>query len=348
MPQKNVNVGILGCGYIANEIHLPAFEAAGAKVLAVCDKNENSARETAKRTKSRYYINFLDLLEKEKELDIIDICTPPQSHSLLACQAMEAGCHVLVEKPLALSVSEAKKMANVARKNGVKLCVDHNSLFNPVVMKARNVVRRGDVGDVIRVDIKYLKNKYEDQYIVDKDNWCHKLPGGIFGEVLAHPIYLLLEFLRRLNPVTVCARKLGNFDWIANDELLVVCDAENALGTITISCNSPIGMCIMDIFGTKMNLHLDLWTLTMVNYKHRKQSSFSLALNNAIASFQTLFGITSAFVKELFGLVSSGHYALIQRFVDSVRNDMDSPVSIENAVETVRLLEMICAQIDKK
>src|SRR5262245_34208908 len=132
-----MKVGIVGCGQIA-AVHIPYVRShPGTAIVGVCDPSESRARETAARFAIRNVCRSLDELLDVHRPELVHIVTPPQTHAALAIQAMEAGCHVLVEKPMAVNLEEAQAMEATARRRGVKLCVDHNHLFDPAVVQAR-------------------------------------------------------------------------------------------------------------------------------------------------------------------------------------------------------------------
>ena len=85
----------------------------------------------------------------EARPEVVHILTPPQTHASLALRALDAGCHVFVEKPMATSAQDAEAMLASARAKGLTLCVDHNRLFDPVVERAREMVERGTIGQVV-------------------------------------------------------------------------------------------------------------------------------------------------------------------------------------------------------
>jgi predicted dehydrogenase len=99
---------------------------------------------------------------------------------------------------------------------------------------------------VIGVDIK-APWPSGNKEMADRNHWYHKLHGGIFGEILPHTIYLAMEFLGRVEPVAVHARKLTRFDFIDSDELRVILDAENGVGTVTISCSWNKNKLLVDL-----------------------------------------------------------------------------------------------------
>jgi predicted dehydrogenase len=340
-----LRVGVVGCGWAAYW-HMASMRKIGnVKVVAICDKNKALARRVAKNLGiGGYYADLPEMLGKEK-MDVVDICSPPQTHPALATQAMAAGCHVLTEKPMALTTDEVDEMIETARANQVQLCVVHNELFMPVVIKARALVSEGVVGDVVGVSITDSMARDAD-LLLNNEHWCHRLPGGIFGEMLPHPLYLAQAFLGGLEPVAVHSRKLGSRDWMAADELRVILEGESGLATITESVNWPEDFMVLDIFGTEMSLHVDIWGAAMTRYAvGGGKSRFKRGRQGLEQGFQRLGGTAAAAFKVLSGRFLSGHRVLIGRFFESVRTGIGMPVTVEEARETVRLYQAVTAQI---
>jgi len=342
---KPLRVGVVGCGGAAFWHMLSMRKIDNVRVVAICDKNEALAKRVAKKLRIRsYYADLSEMLDKET-LDVVDICAPPQTHLALAAQAMAAGCHVLTEKPLALTTKEADEMIGLARANQVQLGVVHNELFMPVVMKARAMVSEGVVGDVVGVSITDAMPQDAD-LILNNEHWCHKLRGGIFGEMLAHPLYLAQAFLGELEPVAVHGRKLGSHDWMVYDELRVILEGKNGLATITESVNWADDFMVLDIFGTRMSLHVDIWGAVMTGYAVAGGGGrFSRGRQNLGLGFQRLGGTAAAAFNVLSGRFRDGHRVLIGQFFESVRTGIGMPVTVEEAREAVRLYQAVVAQI---
>jgi predicted dehydrogenase len=342
---RPIRVGIVGCGGAAFWHMSSMRKIDGVKVPAVCDKNEALAKRVANafRIKS-YYADLSEMLDKEK-MEVVDICAPPQTHLDLATQAMAAGCHVLTEKPMALTTREADEMIKKARASQVQLGVVHNELFMPVVMKARAMVGEGVVGDVVGVSITDSMARDAD-LVLDREHWCHKLPGGIFGEMLPHPIYLAQAFLAGLEPVAVHSQKLGSYDWLAADELRVILEGEKGLATITESVNWPDDFMVLDIFGTEMSLHVDIWGAVMTGYGVAGGGGrFLRGRQNLSVGFQRLGDTAATTFSVLSGRFRDGHRSVIEKFLESVRSGIGTPVTVEEAREAVRLYQAITAQI---
>lgn len=337
--------GIVGCGLVANVSHLPVFQGLRElQIVALCDPMESVALRTGKRWDiPKTYCDPSRMLHEER-LDFVDICSPPQTHSALAIQAMEAGMHVLVEKPMALSVSEADKMISISKKHHVKLCVIHNFLFTPPIQKAKYLVDTGAIGDLITVHIEMLATR---RLLSKQDHWAHSLPGGIFSDYAPHAIYLESTFLGNINSVKAIARKHSDFPWVRADEFKVLLEAENGLGGFTISFNSPRYSFTMDIFGTKSILHIDNFSMSTVRHKAGVNRIRDLVVDDLKSSFQLVMGAFSSSLKAVVGQrwYNSGHRVIIQRFIESIRSNIDPPVTGEESRETLRALEDIWKQI---
>ncbi|MEM2507022.1 MAG: Gfo/Idh/MocA family oxidoreductase, partial [Nitrososphaeria archaeon] len=134
-----IKVGIIGCGGIA-PTHLQAYKSlkSEADVVAFCDINLEKARALAKKFNvKKFYDDYWKMFEKEN-LDLVDICTPVSTHAKIVCDAVEAVPNILVEKPMALTVSECEAMIKKARKYGSKLCVGHNQIFSPLIQQVKS------------------------------------------------------------------------------------------------------------------------------------------------------------------------------------------------------------------
>jgi len=346
MAQAMLKGGIVGCGIIANRSHMPVWRALkNVEIVAACDQNEDAAMATGKRFAiPRIYGDLSHMLEKES-LDFVDICTPPLTHFQLSIQAMEAGLHVLVEKPMATGLREADEMVSASRQHGVKLCVVHNSLFTPVVQAAKSLVANGAIGDLVAVEVELLDRR--GGALGRQNHWCHNLPWGILNEYAPHPAYLQLAFLGNIHSVKAIARKYSEFPWVTADELKVLVESEKGVGSFTISCNSPRDSFTLNVFGTKGKLHLDNLALTMTRSRYRGNRVDELVLDQLNLSFQLLAGVVSSSVGVFLGrrYYKAGHQVIIQKFVESIRDNLDPPVTGEDGRETIRILEEIWKQI---
>lgn len=348
MPDK-LKVGIVGCGFIAERRHIPGFLRLKKDVVlqAVCDRNESLARDTAnKHHIPKVYAELSEMLSSER-LDIVDICTPPQTHAQLAVPAIEHGCHVLMEKPMALKTADCDQMLSTSQKSGVKLCVVHNTIFYPPFLKARKLVAEGAIGQF--TGMRILLSDPRDEMIMRKDYWIHKLPGGLIGETGPHFVYMSLALLNQVKSVDIYAKKFLEHPWAPFDEFRIELEGEKAISSVTVSYTGNRHAACVDILGTEGILHLDLQSMILV--RHGSQASLKpLAL--AAYSLSTVVQITREIAANTFkvatGRVKLGQDIIIERFVDSILNNHQPPVTAEEGRETVRVMEMIVERLQQK
>jgi predicted dehydrogenase len=198
-----LRAAILGAGLITGKKHLPAFACLRDKVdlVALCDVNLEAAEKLGKSFGvPRFYRDLAELMDKEKP-DLIAICTPPRTHATLATQAIRRGCHVLIEKPMALNMGECDEIIQAAREAGVKVCVGHSNLFFYPFMKARQLVADGQIGDFRGMRI--LLSTPTDYMTSREDHWANKLPGGVIGETGPHVVYMTLAYINPVREVAV-------------------------------------------------------------------------------------------------------------------------------------------------
>jgi predicted dehydrogenase len=284
------------------------------------------------------------------DIDAVDLTTPPLSHHKLAIECMEAGKHVIVEKPLAMNVDEVDEMHRVADKEGVTICSLHQNIYNPAVMKTVKMYKDGEIGDLISVHTAtYVRPS---NYMVnDGNHWCHKLPGGIFFETIPHPVYILQEFLENAKPVHVQTRKMTDKPHLKAEEALVMLEGDNGMGLMTASHNSPYHGDTVELFGSKMGLKTDLWGRSIIKQKEKTEEPVSVGLNNLYLAAQSIgiLGATAGAVLKMAtsGIGISAHYGFLEAYVDSVLHDKPLPVSRQIARDNVRIVDETCKMLEE-
>lgn len=163
MGQRNVSVGIAGVGYWGPNLVRSFAETPQCEVRYVCDRRQDALARINKRfAHVRVTTRFEDLLE-DRDLDGIVIATPAATHAALAMQALQAGKHVLVEKPLAHDVEAGECLVALAREQKRTLMVGHTFEYNVAVRKLREVIGDPAFGDVVyaysrRVNLGVLRD----------------------------------------------------------------------------------------------------------------------------------------------------------------------------------------------
>jgi len=146
-----LKAAVVGCGGIANGKHIPAIKKIkDVEIVALCDIKPESLESTAKDhglENAKKYADYNEMLKSEK-LDIVYVLTPNSSHAPISIAAMEAGCHVMCEKPMAKTSEQAKAMLECAKKTGKILTIGYQNRFRPDSLYLKRTCERGDLGEI--------------------------------------------------------------------------------------------------------------------------------------------------------------------------------------------------------
>jgi predicted dehydrogenase len=147
MNHDKLRVGVVGL--MVGDGHVSDYIAsASVEELVICDMNQQRLKEIGdKHGVKRRYADFVEMLDKEK-LDAVSIALPNKLHMPMTIQALEAGCHVLCEKPMARTAAEAEKMAAAAKRAGKKLMINFNQRFHPLHQAMKGLVDAGKLGEI--------------------------------------------------------------------------------------------------------------------------------------------------------------------------------------------------------
>jgi predicted dehydrogenase len=265
---------------------------------------------------------------------------------------MESGCHVLVEKPMALTLEEADAMVAAARKNSVKLCVDHNNLWEPLMMRARQLVEEGKAGKVLHVDVYYyfdIKRMHvHNANNSSKMNWIFNLPGGLLFDLLPHPVSILLHFLKGPVKIWAVAKHNGILADGLPDELRALFSTAHATGNLSVSMGIKPDCITITIYGTEMTIHVNLSNMTLITRKNKAIPKKILrAVDNIDQAVQLLSCTFINGLKVLMGMMPTPDDvgAVIINFYKSIENGALPPVTGEEGRAVVEATQQIAEQI---
>ena len=344
---EKLKVGVIGCGLISKLRHIPAYKRLkDFNVQAVCDLNIDLARETAEEFKiPKFYTNTSKMFAEE-DLDIVDICVPPQIHAPIAIEAMKSGSHVIMEKPMATRVSDCEEMIRVSKKKNVKLSVVHNDIFHPPFIKAKELYENGEIGDFRGIKIFLSTPKH---YMIDlKDHWYHKLPGGVIGETGPHISYMSLEFLKNIKNVDVFAKNFLNYPWAPYDDFRIEIEGENGFSSVALAYTNDYWAATVDIIGTKAMLQIDLNSMLLIKHDLNELSYIPIAKQTLGSVGQSLGNTISKTANVISGRQKIGTELVVEKFAESILNGTPLPVTSEEGLEATRLMEMIVGKYYEK
>lgn len=251
------NVGLVGCGVIS-VTHLKAWgRRKSATVLGVFDLDRSLAeRRAAQFQLGRVYDSIEDLIQS---VDVVDVCTPPHTHAAIARQVIEAGRHLIIEKPLVTSLHDWETLSELISRSRVKIAVVHNLKFVSSVLRAKKWVSDGRIGNVLAVSRQFLTNTATDRMLDARGHWSHKLPGGRWFETLPHELYLIHHFA---GPLELSAVTVVQTDdpppGVSAEEVLISLKGDTSLATIHYSGNCGLNRRMLYIYGSTGMITIDL------------------------------------------------------------------------------------------
>ncbi|MEV7649000.1 Gfo/Idh/MocA family oxidoreductase [Arthrobacter sp. NPDC089319] len=147
-----LKVAVIGAGYWGPNLARNFANSPDWRLMAICDQDGSRAQQLADRTAAVAVTESVDELLASHDIDAVAIATPAQTHHDIAMRAIAAGKHVLVEKPLADNRADGVAMVTAAEKAGMVLMADHTYCYTPAVMKIRELVESGELGEILYVD----------------------------------------------------------------------------------------------------------------------------------------------------------------------------------------------------
>ncbi len=240
---KTYEFGIIGCGMIADFHSAAIAELEGGKLVSVSSRNGDNARRVADRYNVDWYPDYNEML-KRKDLDIICVCTPSGAHRAPAVAAARAGKHVVVEKPLEITLDRCDDIIQACDKADVRLCAIFNSRFTEGSQLVKKTIDSGRFG-VLTLGDAYIK-WYRTQEYYDSGGWrgTWELDGG--GALMnqsIHAIDLLQYFMGPVKAVQAFTDTMAHERIEVEDVAVAALRFENgALGVIEGTTTAYPGM----------------------------------------------------------------------------------------------------------
>lgn len=178
---SKIKVAVFGCGAIAERRHIPEYAAnENVELVAFADPIVERAEKMAETYGGKAYSSYEELLANET-VDAVSVCTPNYLHAPMAIAAANAGKHVLVEKPMAVSTEEGEQMIEAAKKNGVYLMVGHNQRLMPPHVKAKEILDSGKLGKVLNFRTSFGHPGPEAWSVDGAESWFFRKEEAIMG-----------------------------------------------------------------------------------------------------------------------------------------------------------------------
>ncbi|MBM7706117.1 UDP-N-acetylmuramyl pentapeptide phosphotransferase/UDP-N-acetylglucosamine-1-phosphate transferase/predicted dehydrogenase [Chryseomicrobium aureum] len=185
-----INYAIVGMGFIADK-HIQAIEETpNAKLIAICDTNEDRLQEAPLGVAT--FTDLQTMLDEMPEIHAVNICVPSGLHAKLALQVINNKRHVVLEKPMALTSEDAKAIMDATSQAGVKLTVVHPNRYRPAIKELKKVLEHPEAGRVSHANVTVRWNRNQEYY--DQAPWrgTKAFDGGVLMNQAIHSLDLLL------------------------------------------------------------------------------------------------------------------------------------------------------------
>lgn len=343
-----VKVGIVGCGGIANGKHMPALSRIKeVEMVAFCDIIVERAEKAAKEygvEGARVYKDYKEMLEKE-DLEVVHVLTPNREHASISIDAMEAGCHVMCEKPMAKTYADAKAMLDAQKRTGKKLTIGYQNRFRPDSQYMKKTCARGDLGEIYYAKAHAIRRRAVPTWGVFLD--ADAQGGGPLIDIGTHALDLTLWCMDNYKPKSVKGvvyKKLGDQtetgnawgDWDPEEYTV----EDSAFGFIEMENGATI---VLESSWALNTLDVKEAKTTLCGTKAGADMEDGLRINTT--EFGKLITIKpeleSGGVAFYDGAAAKPEDLEARQWIDAVINDTEPVVKPEQAIVVTQILEAI-------
>ena len=344
---QRIKAGLVGAGAIS-EAHIKGIKRLPyVDIVGVADVDEGRARDLADRFGvPRSFPSLEKLLEACP--DVIHVLTPPDVHAENTIQALRAGCHVLVEKPLATSVEECDRIAAAARQAGKIVCIDHSLLRDPFVVRALQIVESGTIGKVVGVD--HFRSQFYTPYAGGSLPYQYRDGGFPFRDLGVHSLYMLQAFLGRIDDATLHLGPPSRDGCPVYKDWRVLVQCERGMGQIYLSWNVLPLQDMLVIHGTRGVIRADIMGMAVTVRKKGRLPGAAERIMNTVAEGRAMMTQVTGNVFRVLRkklLRYHGLQLLVGEFYDSLRTGAPPPVTVEQARPIIEWTECIACQADE-
>lgn len=332
-----IRIGLIGCGLMA-KAHLPGYQAATsrAEIVMCCDNNSQLAQDFAAKldNKPQIVTDWQEVLA-DKSIDAVDICAPHFLHAPIVLAAAKAGKHILLEKPMAMNLTEARQMIDATTAAGKIFMVAQNQRYLPEHAPIRDWLTKGAIGRVLAARIdgnQFLSKAYP------KGHWLFSKAlagGGVIRTTAIHKIDLLRYFIGEVRRVTALYSTSGlNPGMDSEDIATMALEFENgALGEAFFTFaayQNPIPTAsheLVILYGTKgMINNINGWHMYSTEVEGYNANMTFMGLPNADYS--------ASFVNE------------VNHFLDCIETGQEPLTSGRDNLNTIAVIDAIYQSVE--
>jgi myo-inositol 2-dehydrogenase / D-chiro-inositol 1-dehydrogenase len=330
--KKNLRVGIIGCGWATANLHLPALRRISQyEVIALADVDKKRAEKCASSWRVPYRFTEALALIEHPEIDAVAVCVPPGDHAWLATAAINAGKHVFIEKPLALTVDHADRLVECAKGTTTKVLVGFNLRWHRQVRQAKAMLDAHRLGPLMLMRTVFTNALCHDERIVA---WRRdrSLGGGVIQDLAVHH-FDLWQFLlsTEVQEISVSARSER---W--QDEAAVI-SARMANGILVSSvfASGTSESHELECYGEAGRLHLSCYRCDGLRIFTGQKEGLSGLFQEAAVKVMSLPRTINRI--RLGGEIFASYDAQWRHFLDCIQTGAPVACSVEDGKRAVEL-----------
>jgi len=327
---SEIGFGIIGCGF-AGDLHAEAIMSTKqGKLLAVYDVDEKKTKELAKKYDTKAYMNLEKLLSQD-DIQIVSICTPSGLHASIGIKAAEAGKHLIIEKPLDLTVEKCDAVIAAARQNEVKLAVIFQNRFKEAVHALRSALEEGRLGRLLLGNalVKWYRNP---EYYKKKGK--DDIEGVLINQCI-HTIDLLQWMMGPVKDVQSKVRTLVHDIEVEDTALAVVEFKNGALGLIEGTTSIYPGFDErLEIHGENGSICVEGSKIVTWEFRQEKEEDEKMR--------RVGHGEKSGGAREPAEIPRKYHKIQMEDMVDAVVSDRKPLVDGEEGKKSIEIINRIC------
>jgi predicted dehydrogenase len=344
-----MKAALIGAGQIAQQ-HLACLRSlTGVDIVGICDLSRGMAESTAERFGVGAWFTDHQAMLAEASPDVVHVTTPPPSHFRLAMDALAAGAHVIVEKPITTVPGQVSMLLHSASERGRVLVEDYNYLFNSPVERIRELIRSGDLGDVVDVEVKIaLDILAPGSPFVDRDfaHPCQSLSGGAIADFLPHLASLVHLFVGRHQTVRAHWQKRMTDSPLPYDEFRAVATGEHGTAYLSFSAHAQPDMFWIRVDGTRMRATAELFDPYLIVNRPAVGPRPIAVLRDRLREARHIRRATwRNFLQKLAGSPGAyqGLWVLLAQTYRSLETGVEPPVSARQIAEVNDLVAALTA-----
>jgi predicted dehydrogenase len=347
--KSKLKAAVIGAGAISKE-HLTFLSTSKqAELVGVCDLSAAAAKYAAGRYEAKAAYTDYKTMLAEATPDVVHVLTPPNTHKMIATDCLQAGAHVLCEKPITPTLEDFKALWEVAQSCDRHLMEDQNYLYNEPVLAIQKMVNDGELGEIQDVEIRVALNirepggRFADENL---PNPIHKMPAGVVHDVITHMVYLALPYLPSVDRVSAAWNNHGGGELFKYDDLDAIVIGGQTHVRFRFSAYTQPECFMIYVRGDRGYAETDLFQPYIRAVVPRSAGKQLSPLINHLASGSNLVGASfrNFYRKVMQKTPYEGLYKLMDKTYYAIAHGQALPIGFQQMERTLSLIEALLAE----